>query len=82
MVAWLTHDGAHDVVILLLLEDGAETVNTGIPAKEERADVGGDGVPVRENKDQRRGQLGATFPHYGFHGKSNDETNYLVRVGR
>ena len=69
------------MVVLLLFESSAETVHTGMTVKEKRAGVVGDAVPVGVNEDRRRGQLGKTLPHDGFHGRSKDERDALVEKG-
>ena len=73
----IKHDGADGVVVLLLFESSAETVHTGITVDKKRVGVVGDPIPVGVNEDQRRGQLGETFQHYGFHGRSKYELDAL-----
>ena len=71
------HNGANGMVILLLLERGAETVHTGIAEEEKRAGVVGDGVLVGVDGDRGRGQFGEQFTHNGFHRISRDEFDAL-----
>ena len=72
------HDGADGAVGLFLLEGNAKAVEAGVAVQAERAEVVGDGVPVRVDEDRRGGEFLEEWPDDGFHFRSENEFNTLL----
>lgn len=75
------HDGASGLIVLLLLEGGAETVHTAMKVDQEWTRGFGDGVPHAVDPDRERRHLGEESPHDGLHGGSTNERDALFEGG-
>ena len=63
---------------MFLLEGNAKAVEAGVAVQAERAEVVGDGVPVRVDEDRRGGEFLEEWPDDGFHFRSENEFNTLL----
>ena len=72
-------DGFFGVVRLLLFESGSEPVDAGVAIHVKRSCAVDDGVPIRENEDQRGRELRQDLSHQLLHSRRKGKLNPLPK---